>query len=113
MIGWYTVADKTDGVLKVMRSYQYYASSGISDVVAKHDWDNNEVSTKGILGGYTWHTTGSGKTMTSYKTAQLIADSGLADKVVFLMDRIELGTQSLLQYQNFADETTEVPAIPD
>ncbi|MBR1722549.1 MAG: type I restriction endonuclease subunit R, partial [Treponema sp.] len=36
MIGWYTVADKTDGVLKVMRSYQYYASSGISDVVAKH-----------------------------------------------------------------------------
>lgn len=110
MIGWYTVADKTDGVLKVMRSYQYYASSGISDVVAKHDWDNNEVSTKGILGGYTWHTTGSGKTMTSYKTAQLIADSGLADKVVFLMDRIELGTQSLLQYQNFADETTEVQA---
>lgn len=110
MIGWYTVADKTDGVLKVMRSYQYYASSGISDVVAKHDWDNNEVSTKGILGGYVWHTTGSGKTMTSYKTAQLIADSGLADKVVFLMDRIELGTQSLLQYQNFADETTEVQA---
>lgn len=110
MIGWYTVADKTDGVLKVMRSYQYYASSGISDVVAKHDWDNNEVSTKGILGGYIWHTTGSGKTMTSYKTAQLIADSGLADKVVFLMDRIELGTQSLLQYQNFADETTEVQA---
>lgn len=110
MIGWYTVADKTDGVLKVMRSYQYYASSGISDVVAKHDWDNNEVSTKGILGGYTWHTTGSGKTMTSYKTAQLIADSGLADKVVFLMDRIELGTQSLLQYQNFADDTTEVQA---
>ena len=108
MIGWYTVADKTDGVLKVMRSYQYYASSGISDVVAKHDWDNNEVSTKGILGGYVWHTTGSGKTMTSYKTAQLIADSGLADKVVFLMDRIELGTQSLLQYQNFSDETTEV-----
>ena len=110
MIGWYTVADKTDGVLKVMRSYQYYASSGISDVVAKHDWDNNEISTKGILGGYVWHTTGSGKTMTSYKTAQLIADSGLADKVVFLMDRIELGTQSLLQYQNFADETTEVQA---
>lgn len=110
MIGWYTVADKTDGVLKVMRSYQYYASSGISDVVAKHDWDNNEVSTKGILGGYIWHTTGSGKTMTSYKTAQLIADSGFADKVVFLMDRIELGTQSLLQYKNFADETTEVQA---
>ena len=110
MIGWYTVADKTDGVLKVMRSYQYYASSGISDVVAKHDWNDNSISTNGILGGYVWHTTGSGKTMTSYKTAQLIADSGLADKVIFLMDRIELGTQSLLQYQNFADETTDVQA---
>ena len=110
MIGWYTVADKTDGILKVMRSYQYFASSGISDVVAKHNWDDNSVSTKGILGGYVWHTTGSGKTMTSFKTAQLIADSGLADKVVFLMDRIELGTQSLLQYQNFADPTTTVQA---
>lgn len=108
MIGWYTVADKTDGILKVMRSYQYFAASGISDVVAKHDWENNSISTKGILGGYVWHTTGSGKTMTSFKTAQLIADSGTADKVVFLIDRIELGTQSLLQYNNFADATTEV-----
>ena len=110
MIGWYTIADKTDGVLKVMRSYQYFGSSGISDVVAKHNWDDNSISVKGILGGFIWHTTGSGKTMTSFKTAQLIADSGLADKVVFLMDRIELGTQSLLQYQNFADPTTTVQA---
>ena len=53
-------------------------------------------------GGYIWHTTGSGKTMTSFKSAQLIADSGKADKVIFLLDRIELGTQSFKAYRNFA-----------
>ena len=42
------------------------------------------------LGGYVWHTTGSGKTMTNFKSAQLIASSQDADKVIFLMDRIEL-----------------------
>ena len=63
-----------------------------------------------MLGGYIWHTTGSGKTMTSFKSAQLIADSMDADKVVFLMDRIELGTQSLLAYQGFADGNQTVQA---
>ena len=53
----------------------------------------------GRPGGYVWHTTGSGKTMTSFEAAQLIADSKDAHKVVFLMDRIELGTQSLLEYR--------------
>ena len=46
--------------------------------------------------------------MTSFKSAQLIADSHDADKVVFLMDRIELGTQSLKEYRSFADSETEV-----
>ena len=100
LIGFYTVADESDGVLKVMRSYQYYAASAISDKVAKTKWDDNN-----RLGGYVWHTTGSGKTMTSFKSAQLIADSNDADKVVFLMDRIELGTQSLGEYRGFAGET--------
>lgn len=98
LIGFYTVADRADGVLKVMRSYQYYAASQISNVVAKWDWSSNEQR-----GGYVWHTTGSGKTMTSFKSAQLIAQSGDADKVVFLVDRIELGTQSLGEYRSFAD----------
>lgn len=105
MIGFYTVADNTDGILKVMRSYQYYAASGISEKVSKADW-----STKNTRGGYIWHTTGSGKTMTSFKSAQLIANSKDADKVVFLMDRIELGTQSLLEYRGFAGENEEVQA---
>lgn len=97
LIGFYTVADDSDGVLKVMRSYQYFAASAISDKVAKAKWEGNNQ-----LGGYVWHTTGSGKTMTSFKSAQLIASSKDADKVIFLMDRIELGTQSLKEYRNFA-----------
>lgn len=103
LIGFYTVADDTDNVLKVMRSYQYYAANKISDVVAKTDWTNPNTR-----GGYVWHTTGSGKTMTSFKSAQLIANSKDADKVIFLMDRIELGAQSLDEYQNFADNKDDV-----
>ena len=103
LIGFYTVADESDGVLKVMRSYQYYAANAISDKVAKTKWDE-----KNQRGGFIWHTTGSGKTMTSFKSAQLIADSQDADKVVFLMDRIELGTQSLGEYRGFAGESKGV-----
>lgn len=105
LIGFYTVADDSDGVLKVMRSYQYFAASAISDKVAKAKWEGNNQR-----GGYVWHTTGSGKTMTSFKSAQLIASSKDADKVVFLMDRIELGTQSLKEYRGFADENESVQA---
>lgn len=105
LIGFYTVADNSDGVLKVMRSYQYFAASAISDKVSKTKWEGNNQ-----LGGYVWHTTGSGKTMTSFKSAQLIASSKDADKVVFLMDRIELGTQSLKEYRGFADENESVQA---
>jgi len=105
LIGFYTVADGSDGVLKVMRSYQYYAANAISDKVAKTRWDAHNP-----LGGYVWHTTGSGKTMTSFKSAQLIAQSKDADKVIFLMDRIELGVQSLREYQGFAGDDEDVQA---
>ena len=108
MIGFYTVADDSDSVLKVMRSYQYFAANAISDRVSKIDW-----SDKQLLGGYIWHTTGSGKTMTSFKSAQLIANSKDADKVIFLMDRIELGTQSLREYRAFAEDNEEVQATED
>lgn len=109
LIGFYTVADSADGVLKVMRSYQYFAASRISDRVyninRKRAWGAKETR-----GGYVWHTTGSGKTMTSFKSAQLIANSKDADKVVFLVDRIELGTQSLGEYRGFADDADDVQA---
>lgn len=105
LIGFYTVADNSDGILKVMRSYQYRAANAISDKVTKTKWEEEEQ-----LGGYVWHTTGSGKTMTSFKSAQLIATSKEADKVIFLMDRIELGTQSLKEYRGFADDSSDVQA---
>lgn len=105
LIGFYTVADDSDGILKVMRSYQYFAANAISDKVSKTKWEGSNQ-----LGGYIWHTTGSGKTMTSFKSAQLIASSKDADKVIFLMDRIELGTQSLKEYRGFADENEDVQA---
>lgn len=105
LIGFYTVADNADGLLKVMRSYQYYAAHAISNKIAKTKWDD-----KNQLGGYIWHTTGSGKTMTSFKSAQLIASSKDADKVIFLVDRIELGTQSLSEYKNFANDNEDVQA---
>lgn len=102
LIGYYTVPDKGDGILKVMRSYQYYAAKSIFQKVQQHNW---KVSDQ--LGGHIWHTTGSGKTLTSFKSAQLIAQSNDdADKVVFLVDRIELGDQSYKEYSGFAEEDT-------
>lgn len=108
LIGFYSVADCKDDTLKVMRSYQYFAASKISGRVRQSKW--NKASSRG---GHVWHTTGSGKTMTSFKSAQLIAASKDADKVVFLVDRIELGTQSLDEYRNFADDSQSVQATED
>lgn len=106
LIGFYTVPDKKDGFLKVLRSYQYYAVSSITSVVAKNDWN-----AKKQRGGFIWHTTGSGKTLTSFKAADLISKSGYADKVVFLVDRIELDTQSLDNYKGFADADVSVNGV--
>lgn len=100
LIGFYTVPDTGDNILKVMRSYQYYAVNRISRVVQDRNW-----KVPNQLGGFVWHTTGSGKTLTSFKSAQLLAQqSNLIDKVVFLVDRIELGTQSYEEYKGFADD---------
>lgn len=108
LIGFYTVPDDSDGVLKVMRSYQYYAVEAINNRVEHAQWTKNDQ-----LGGYVWHTTGSGKTMTSFKAAQLLSNSHKVDKVVFLMDRIELGTQSAVAYRGFADERETVQETED
>ena len=105
IIGFYTVPDKTDDTLKVLRSYQFNAVRSIRNKVSSH----KDKWTDGIqTGGYIWNTTGSGKTMTSFKTAQIISEEGLCDKVVFLLDRIELGFQTLTEYKNFSDDTMDV-----
>ncbi len=108
LIGFYTVPDKGDGSLKVMRSYQYYACEAINARVDRAEW-----TLKDRLGGYICHTTGSGKTMTSFKSAQLISQSKKCDKVVFLIDRIELGIQSAGEYRNFMDDREEVQETED
>ncbi len=99
LIGYATIADGKDNLLKVMRSYQYHAASKIyTRVVGRTDWDFEDQK-----GGYVYHTTGSGKTMTSFKCAQLIKSTGKVDKIVFLMDRNELWKQTYDNYRNFSD----------
>ena len=104
MIGFYTVPDASDGILKVLRPYQVYAAFNVSNIVSASHWTKSEQKA-----GYIWHTTGSGKTLTSFKTAQLIANmSKKVDKVVFLIDRVELGEQSYTDYKNFANVDTSI-----
>ena len=64
VIGYYTIADDKDKTLKVLRSYQFWAVSKISDKVQTTNWDDHQHK-----GGFIWHTTGSGKTMTGFKAA--------------------------------------------
>ena len=56
-------------------------------------------------GGYIWHTTGSGKTLTSFKTAKLAAGMEGIDKVIFVVDRKDLDHQTIKEYNRFADGT--------
>src|SRR5699024_1454074 len=75
--------------IKVMRPYQVYATKSVLDKVRKYDfkYDDGKI-------GYIWHTTGSGKTITSFKTAWLASRLPNIDKVVFLVDRIALTNQT-------------------
>lgn len=108
LIGFYTIPDAKDNTLKVMRSYQYYAATRIADRVTAKDWADTD-----ILGGHIWHTTGSGKTLTSFKSATLIASWHDADKVVFLVDRKALGRQSFDDFTAFAGPSEVIQATED
>ena len=89
----------TDRQLLVMRPYQIVATERILSRI--------EVSTNykklGTVeaGGYIWHTTGSGKTLTSFKTAQLVSKLPYVDKVVFVVDRKDLDYQTMREYDKF------------
>ena len=82
--------------LKVMRPYQVYATQRALEGIRRTDFDMgvNKV-------GYIWHTTGSGKTITSFKTAWLASRMPRVDKVVFLVDRIALTRQTLENYRAY------------
>lgn len=82
--------------IKVMRPYQVYATKKVIEKVRKNDFRYDD----GKL-GYIWHTTGSGKTITSFKTAWLASRLPNVDKVIFLVDRIALTNQTVDAYQAY------------
>ena len=94
----YCVFD-TNETLLVMRPYQIAATERIIsrlNVAKNHGWEG---STRG--GGYVWHTTGSGKTLTSFKTAILASKMEGVDKVLFVVDRSDLDYQTIKEYDRF------------
>lgn len=90
IIGKYIVLHEGDKCLMVLRPYQFYAVEKILDRVENSN-DN----------GYIWHTTGAGKTLTSFKAAQLVSEVDDVDKVMFVVDRHDLDTQTQSEYEAF------------
>ena len=90
VIGKYMVLHEGDKCLMVLRPYQFYAVEKILDRVENSN-DN----------GYIWHTTGAGKTLTSFKAAQLVSEMEDVDKVMFVVDRHDLDTQTQAEYEAF------------
>lgn len=92
----------SDQTLLVMRPYQIVATERILQRVVVSDNNPKYLGTE-KAGGYIWHTTGSGKTLTSFKTAQLASQLPQIDKVLFVVDRKDLDYQTMKEYQRFQD----------
>lgn len=86
----YIILQTSQNILIVLRLYQYYAVEAIV---------NQVLNTKKF--GYIWHTTGSGKTLTSFKTAQILTQSLSVNKVVFVVDRKDLDYQTISEFNSF------------
>lgn len=103
MITHYMVLTE-EQVIKVLRPYQYYATEALVDRV-KNSNDN----------AYIWHTTGSGKTLTSFKASQIIQRMSKVHKVVFVVDRKDLDYQTAREFNGFSkgsvDETTNTSKL--
>ncbi|MGH1337040.1 MAG: type I restriction endonuclease subunit R [Aureispira sp.] len=91
MLTQYIVLNEGLKILMVLRPYQYYATEAIVHQVKTQQ-----------TGGYIWHTTGSGKTLTSFKASQLIVQLPHVDKVVFVVDRKDLDYQTMKEFNYFA-----------
>lgn len=91
MICKYIVLNEANKILMVLRPYQYYAVESIIDKV-KNSTHN----------GYIWHTTGSGKTLTSFKASQIIMKMPQVKKVVFVVDRKDLDYQTTKEFNSFS-----------
>ena len=92
MLNKYVVIKETEPTIMVMRPYQIYAvKKAFERIKSSH------------LSGFVFHTTGSGKTLTSFKLATLLRDDSLIDKVFFLIDRKDLDDQTVDEYNSFED----------
>ncbi len=96
MIAKYIVLNETEKKLMVLRPYQFYAVEAIIDKVNNSNHN-----------GYIWHTTGSGKTLTSFKTSQLLTESDKIDKVMFVVDRKDLDYQTTKEFNAFSNGSVD------
>lgn len=97
MIAKYIVRNETHKILMVLRPYQFYAVEKLVEQV-KTNSDN----------GYIWHTTGSGKTLTSFKASQIIMDLPSVAKVLFVVDRKDLDYQTMKEFNSFKKDSVDV-----
>lgn len=101
MISKYLVLHQSNKLLMVMRPYQVYAVENLMTKVRHFTPEKGDANN-----GYIWHTTGSGKTLTSFKAAQLICElggKGHVDKVLFVVDRADLDYQTSKEFNYFSD----------
>ncbi|MGG1218222.1 type I restriction endonuclease subunit R [Priestia endophytica] len=96
MMSRYMIINDTDKELMVMRPYQVYA---VEALVTRATETNNN--------GYIWHTTGSGKTLTSFKTGQILANEEGIKKVFFLVDRQDLDSQTISEFNKFEKDSID------
>jgi type I restriction enzyme R subunit len=96
MICKYTVLHESNKILMVLRPYQYYAVEALIDRV-KNSHKN----------GYVWHTTGSGKTLTSFKASQILVKLPEVHKVVFVVDRNDLDYQTTREFNYFSEGSVD------
>lgn len=97
MIAKYTVLHEGDKQLMVLRPYQYYAVEAMIERVTNAPGKN----------GYIWHTTGSGKTLTSFKASQILTEMADVDKVVFVVDRADLDYQTTREFNAYSDGSVD------
>lgn len=103
----YSVFDMSDTLL-VMRPYQIAATERILRKIRSSfetKTAQGKILGKPESGGYIWHTTGSGKTLTSFKAARLATQLGFIDKVFFVVDRKDLDYQTMKEYQRFSPDS--------
>ena len=90
MLTKFTILNDTDKIMMIMRPYQVYATEAL---IRQATLTNRNA--------YIWHTTGAGKTLTAFKTAQVLAANPVVKKVVFLVDRKDLDTQTMEEFNKF------------